>query len=97
MVRATVLAHYGALEEAAALEGLVTAERARVLGGQHPDTLRCRANQLLMLHQQGSTRAEGNRRQVIQDLAAMLGASHPDVITVTRDQRLLCMIDPQPF
>ena len=91
MVLASVRANQSDLTEARALEEMVLAERERVLGWQHPDTLRCRANLLL-------TRSERSERQaVIDDLAALIGEQHPDVTAALSGSRLLCAIDPQPF
>lgn len=96
MVQATVLAHRGSLTEAAELEEVVASGRERVLGPQHPDTLRCRANLLLTLQALG---VDGSREReaVIAELAAMVGDEHPDVAAAGAGERLLCMIDPQPF
>jgi hypothetical protein len=97
MVLATVLAHQGEFTEAGELEELVMTGRAQVLGPQHPDTLRCRANLLLTRHTQGVEGASGERQAVIEELATMLGGEHPDVTTAVSGGRLLCTIDPQPF
>ena len=96
MVQASVLAHRGRTAEAADLEQLVTSGRERVLGSQHPDTLRCRANLLLTRQAQG---VDGSRERqaVIAELASMIGPEHPDVTTAEKGERLLCMVDPQPF
>jgi len=96
MVQASVLARRGRLAEAADLEQLVVSERERVLGSQHPDTLRCQANLLLTRQALG---ADGSRERqaVIAELASMVGSGHPDVTAAEEGERLLCMIDPQPF
>lgn len=96
MVLASVLARLGDLTEAARLERLVEGTRAVVLGDQHPDTLRCRANRLLT---EGEANGGGptSRKDVVTALSLLLGADHPDVRTADREDRLLCMIDPQPF
>jgi len=96
MVQATILAHRVRLAEAAELEQLVVSGRERVLGTQHPDTLRCQANLLLTRQAQG---VDGSRERqaVIAELASMVGPEHPDVTTAEKGERLLCMIDPQPF
>ena len=97
MVLASVLVGQGHRDEAERLEDLVANERERVLGPQHPDTLRCRVNLLLTRHELGYATASAVRRTVIDELAALLGAEHPDVGTATEGGRLLCAIDPQPF
>jgi hypothetical protein len=97
MVQASVLARLEKLAEAAGLEELVVAGRTAVLGAEHPDTLRCRANQLLTLQQQGEDVAAGEHQEVVRDLKERLGTEHPDVAAAAAGQRLLCMIDPQPF
>ena len=55
------------------------AARSRVLGPQHPDTLRGRANLLLTLRQRGINGPAAERQQVIAELAELLGDGHPDV------------------
>jgi cellulose biosynthesis protein BcsQ/tetratricopeptide (TPR) repeat protein len=97
MVQATALAHQGRLTEAAELEYLVASGRERILGPQHPDTLRSRANLLLTRQAQGVDGASRERQAIIAGLALMLGREHPDVATAAAGERLLCMIDPQPF
>lgn len=96
MVLGTVLACQGRLTEAAELEQLAASGRERVLGPQHPDTLRCLANLLLTRQAQG---VDGSRERdaVIAALASMLGREHPDVLAADAGNRLLCMVDPQPF
>jgi hypothetical protein len=97
MVLASVLAGQDQRDEARRLEELVTDERERVLGPQHPDTLRCRVNLLLTRHELGDKTASAARRTVIDDLAALLGAEHPDIGVAASGGRLLCTIDPRPF
>ena len=97
LVRASVLAQLGKLEDAVALEELVLAERTRVLGPEHPDTLRCQANLLLTRHQQGANGQPTERQRVIRELALMLGANHPDVAAAGASRRLFCVVNPQPF
>lgn len=99
MVLASVLASQGRdhLAEAEQLEKTVTDKRAEVLGARHPDTLRCLANFLLTRHAQGDDEASGERQQVISELTEQIGSDHPDVTTVVKGGRLLCVIDPLPF
>jgi hypothetical protein len=97
MVLASVLAGQSHLADAGLLEELVAAERERVLGPQHADTLRCRANLLLTRHEQGVEGATTVRQAVIEELTALLGPEHPDIGTIISGGRLLCAIDPQPF
>jgi len=99
MVLASVLASQGRdhLAEAEQLEETVTRQRAEVLGASHPDTLRCQANLLLTRHAQGDDEAPLERQQVISELTGLIGPDHPDVTTVVRGGRLLCVIDPLPF
>jgi hypothetical protein len=97
MVLASVRARQGHLAEAAKLEELVTDERERVLGPQHPDTLRSRANLLLTQHELGVDGTSGKRQAVIEDLAVLIGSEHPDVTTALGGSRMLCAIDPLPF
>jgi cellulose biosynthesis protein BcsQ/tetratricopeptide (TPR) repeat protein len=96
MVLATVLVHSGRLAEAADLEQFIAFERGRTLGSQHPDALRCQAN-LLLTRQALGIDGSRERQAVIDELASMVGPEHPDVVTATAGERLLCVIDPQPF
>ena len=97
MVLASVYASRGSLTKARDLEETVVAERNRVLGPQHPDTLRCRINLLLTLHAQGDVGASNERQAVIEELARAVGADHPDLTMALKGSRLLCAIDPLPF
>ena len=96
LVRGSALSGLGSHAEAAALEELVLAERMRALGPQHADTLRCRANLLLTLRQQGINGAGAQRARVIVELADVLGADHPDIAEAGVNHRLFSMINPQP-
>ncbi len=97
MVLASTLASQDQLTLAGELEELVADERERVLGPQHPDTLRCQANLLLTRHAQGFEGAAEKRQAVIGDLGVLIGSGHPDVTTAMSGSRLLCVIDPLPF
>jgi tetratricopeptide (TPR) repeat protein len=97
MTRASVFAGVGRLEEAAAVEELVLAERTRVLGPQHPDTVRSHANLLLTLRQRGITDPAAERQHVIAELIEQLGAGHPDVAEASVNHRLFCGVNPLPF
>ena len=91
-----VLACLGELEAAAAVEEVVLAKRAKVLGPPHPDTLRCQANLLLTRRQRGIGGPVDERQQTIAELA-VLGPDHPEVTTAARGRRLFCVINPPPF
>ena len=97
LVQGSVLACTGDLEDAAAVEDMVVAARIRVLGSQHPDTLRARANLLLTLRQRGINGPAAERQQVIAELAELLGDGHPDVAEASVNHRLFGVINPQPF
>jgi MinD-like ATPase involved in chromosome partitioning or flagellar assembly len=97
MVLASIHALRNDLPAARELEEMVVAERAEVLGPNHPDTLRCQANLLLTQHAQEVEGASARRQAVLGDLAALIGAEHPDVTTALKGDRLLCAIDPLPF
>ena len=100
MVLASVLASQNGkegLRAAVGLEEEVTADRERILGSQHPDALRSRANLLLTRHGLGMNGAAAERQAVIDDLGTLIGPEHPDVTSAMRGNRLLCAIDPQPF
>jgi hypothetical protein len=87
----------GRLDEAAALEEQISPAFELVLGAQHPDTLRCRANTLLTLHEQGVQGASADRQRVIEKLATLLASEHPDIGALIGGGRLLRVIDLQPF
>jgi hypothetical protein len=100
MVLASVLASQNSMESlhaAVELEAKVAADRERILGSQHPDTLRSRANLLLTRHSLGMSDATAERQAVLDGLATLIGPEHPDVTAAMRGSRLLCAIDPQPF
>jgi tetratricopeptide (TPR) repeat protein len=108
LVQGSVLASLGNLDDAPAVEELALAERTRVLGSRHPDTLRAHANLLLTLRQravngpsagrqQVMTELHEERQQVIAELADVLGTEHPEVTEASLNHRLFCMINPQPF
>jgi tetratricopeptide (TPR) repeat protein len=97
LVLASVLARAGELTDAAQLEELVETSRARVLGSQHPDTVRCRVNLLLTQAELGTPGAAADRERAVVELTGLLGAEHPDVRAAIDQERLLCVIDPQPF
>jgi FxsC-like protein len=97
MVLASVHAFQGDFAKAEELETLVTADRERILGPRHPDTLRCRANLLLSQQKREVREASQGREAIAGELTEMLGPDHPDVIAIRSGGRLLCAIDPQPF
>jgi tetratricopeptide (TPR) repeat protein/cellulose biosynthesis protein BcsQ len=97
LVLASVLAWLGELADAARLEELVETSRAEVLGPQHPDTVRCRVNLLLTQAELGTPGAAADREKAVGELKALLGPGHPDVRAAADNERLLCVIDPQPF
>ena len=68
-----------------------------MLGPQHPDTLRGRANLLLTLRQRGINGPAAERQQVIAELAELLGDGHPDVAEASVNHRLFGVINPLPF
>jgi cellulose biosynthesis protein BcsQ/tetratricopeptide (TPR) repeat protein len=97
LVLASVFAWNGELADAARLEEQVLTSRTEVLGAQHPDTVRCRVNLLLTQAELGIPGAATDRAKVVAELSALLGPDHPDVRAATEQERLLCVIDPQPF
>jgi hypothetical protein len=69
--------------EAEQLSREVLADRRRLLGDDHPDTLASRATLARLAARQGRrAEAEELYRQVIADRARVLGASHPDTTAV---------------
>jgi MinD-like ATPase involved in chromosome partitioning or flagellar assembly len=97
MVLASTRAFQNELEEAQELEQAVAEESERILGPQHPDTLRCRANLALTRNALGAKEGPNGRQAIIEALDGALGAEHPDVKAVLKGERLLCVVDPQPF
>ncbi len=97
LVLASVLAWLGEPADAARLEELVQTSRTKVLGPQHPDTVRCRVNLLLTQAELGVPGAAADRERAVAELTALLGAEHPDARAAAGQERLLCVIDPQPF
>ncbi|MFY1583824.1 FxSxx-COOH system tetratricopeptide repeat protein [Micromonospora sp. WMMD734] len=74
-----------------ACEGLVDR-----LGPDHPNTLRSRANLLLMQDRTGSGR-RGEIEAVIRELAYRMGEHHPAVDTVRQRRLQRRIIDPHPI
>jgi tetratricopeptide (TPR) repeat protein len=97
MVLGTILADDGRLEEAHELEQQAWDRLALTLGRAHPDALRCRANLLLTEQEQGVEGAADERKAVVEELARLLGAGHPNAVTLMAGRRLLRALDPQPF
>jgi MinD-like ATPase involved in chromosome partitioning or flagellar assembly/tetratricopeptide (TPR) repeat protein len=97
MVLGNALVGLGELEAATSVEELVVDGREKALGQVHPDTLRGRANLLLTLRQRGINPPATARQQVLAELSDLLGPEHPDVVAVTHNRRLLCIVDLQPF
>ena len=97
MVLASTWAFQSDLAKALDLEKAVMDDSERVFGPQHPDTLRCRANLLLTRHALGLEEGEIGRQSVIAELDGLLGPHHPDVRAVIKGERLLSVVDPQPF
>jgi hypothetical protein len=72
--------------EAEQLSLQVLADRHRVLGDDHPDTLTSRAVLARLAARQGRrAEAEALYRQVIADRTRVLGSGHPDTAAV-RDE-----------
>jgi NAD-dependent oxidoreductase involved in siderophore biosynthesis len=72
--------------EAEQLSRQVLADRHRVLGDDHPDTLTSRAVMARLAARQGRrAEAEALYRQVIADRTRVLGSGHPDTAAV-RDE-----------
>ena len=97
MVTAVLLADQGQLEEAEEVEARTLEAMMRVLGPDHPDTLRCRANYMLTRQERGDRTAAAQRRAAIDQLAALLGDDYQDVEYLRQGQRLIRILDPQPF
>ena len=72
--------------EAEQLSREVLADRRRLLGDDHPDTLTSRAILARLAGRQGRrAEAEELYRQVIADRTRVLGASHPDTAAVRNE------------
>jgi hypothetical protein len=64
----------------------VLADRRRLLGDDHPDTLTSRATLARLVGRQGRrAEAEELYRQVIADRTRVLGAHHPDTAAVRNE------------
>ncbi|MFH8534097.1 tetratricopeptide repeat protein [Streptomyces tendae] len=78
------LGRLGRWEEAGEVHRAVAAERERLLGPDHPDTLRCRHNLAFNLGRLGRTEdAHRTASEVAAARARVLGPDHPDTL-VTR-------------
>ena len=97
MVLGVLLAEHGDLAEAEEVETHTAEELDRKLGREHPDTLRCRANLLLTQDQRGNPDAKAERNMTIAQLARLIGDDHPDIDTLTRENRLMRTLDLHPF
>ena len=73
--------------EAEQLTREVLADRRRLLGDDHPDTLTSRATLACLAWLRQSRRAEAEElyRQVIADRTRVLGANHPDTAAVRNE------------
>ena len=72
--------------EAEQLSREVLADRHRLLGDDHPDTLTSRATLARLAGRQGRcAEAEELYRQVIADRSRVLGAHHPDTAAVRNE------------
>jgi hypothetical protein len=64
----------------------ILADRRRLLGDDHPDTLTSRATLARLAARQGRrAEAEELYRQVIADRTRVLGAGHPDTTAVRHE------------
>jgi hypothetical protein len=74
--------------EALAIEEQVTADRIRILGPEHPDTLTARANLAASYRQAGRAgEAVTLLEQVTADRIRILGPEHPDTLTAAQALR----------
>jgi len=72
--------------EAEQLSREVLADRRRLLGDDHPDTLTSRATLARLASCQGRrAEAEDLYRRVIADRTRVLGASHPDTVAIRNE------------
>ena len=97
MVYGVLLADLEDLDMAVEVEAQTARSMALVLGPTHPDTLRCLANLLLTRQQRGEHAAAGERKSVIAQLEAFIGADHPNISALRGERRLVRALDPQPF
>lgn len=93
---AVLLHENGRVEEAAVLAGRIADLTEEVLGARHPDALRARANATLMDPAAGSGPRVADP-QVVADLAAALGESHPAVKALQEGRFLHRVLDPHPI
>jgi hypothetical protein len=86
----------GDLAEAAALVRETISRLAEVLNEEHPDTLVCRANLAVTLHDAGRDKeAEELRVTILGDFSRVLGAGHPDATQLRKWQRINRDLEPQ--
>jgi len=72
--------------EAEQLSREVLADRRRLLGDDHPDTLTSRATLARLASRQGRrAEAEDLYRRVIADRTRVLDASHPDTVAIRNE------------
>jgi hypothetical protein len=78
------------LEEAEPLEAQALEARRRVLGAEHPDTLKSISNLALIYQDQGRLEeAELLRVQELETRKRLLGAEHPGTLTSMNNLALL--------
>ncbi len=92
-----LLTDQGELRHAETVEARVVEGLNSALGPSHPDTLRCRANLLITRKQLGIPGAAEELDEAINELANILGPSHPQIGVLRREGRLMRTLDPQPF
>jgi CO dehydrogenase nickel-insertion accessory protein CooC1/tetratricopeptide (TPR) repeat protein len=97
MVTGALLADAGQLDQADETESRVMDRLTRVLGRDHPDTLRSRANLLITRKALGDVDAADELKRTIGDIAKVLGPDHPHVKELTAGRQLMHTLDQQPF
>ena len=86
----------GSLEPAEALARETASRLSEVLTADHPDTLVCRANLAVTLHDAGrDAEAEELRVMILGDFSRVLGAGHPDATQLRKWQRINRDLEPQ--
>jgi tetratricopeptide repeat protein len=86
----------GELTSAMSLQRETTARLANTLGTDHPDTLACRANLVVTLHQAGrESEAEEDRALVLEQFNRVLGPGHPDAAQLRSWQWINRDLEPQ--
>jgi hypothetical protein len=94
---AICLQEVGRSAEALAMMADAAERLARVLGEEHPHTLRCRANHAIIRAGAAGLSPVAEAQVFIDKLVVRLGAHHGAVLALQEGRLLRRVIDPHPF